>query len=581
MIIPMTKYSFVLLSEQAGDFLQKVSELGVVDITRSSKPADEESLGILDSIRETKHKIESIEKCEDENTKILSSHIADLEKKAQQIEVWGEFDNSKLMRLAANGVHMHFYAIASKKFQQEWTEQYPVFVINELKGKTYFVLAGPKIVNDFPVPELEIPHESAGLIRKQIEKFQSDLAEHKAKLEAKKNEIPALQQSIEEKSAELERHLAGLSSSRAAEGMLTTMVGFAPSENDATLQAELDKLDVYYISENAIEEDNPPIKLKNNKFSSMFEVLTNMYGMPVYGEFDPTVFLSIFFLLFFAMCMGDAGYGLLLIAIGFFLKGKEGGLAKLYKLIITLGIGTTVIGFFLGTAFGVDLSQQSWIPQGLRSCMVTGEIAGYSAQMILALGVGVLHLCLALIMKAIWSIRRSGVKDSLSAMGWATLIVGTVVVLAFAIVGLLSESAAKWLIIGIAAVSALGIYVFNKVGRNPLMNIGAGLWDTYNMASGLMGDVLSYIRLYALGLSGGMLGSTFNLIAQMVKGDDPTWQWIPFVLVLLVGHVLNLAMSVLGAFVHPLRLNFVEFFKNSGYEGRGAEYRPLTSNKSK
>lgn len=90
-----------------------------------------------------------------------------------------------------------------------------------------------------------------------------------------------------------------------------------------------------------------------------------------------------------------------------------------------------------------------------------------------------------------------------------------------------------------------------------------------------MGDVLSYIRLYALGLSGGMLGSTFNTIAEMVKGQDPTWQWIPFVLILLVGHALNLAMSCLGAFVHPLRLNFVEFFKNSGYEGKGLTYNPL------
>ena len=121
----------------------------------------------------------------------------------------------------------------------------------------------------------------------------------------------------------------------------------------------------------------------------------------------------------------------------------------------------------------------------------------------------------------------------------------------------------KFLLIGIAAISALGIFIFNKWGRSPIVNIGAGLWDTYNMASGLMGDVLSYVRLYALGLSGGMLGQTFNLIADMVKGADPTWQWI------------NLGLSGLGAFVHPLRLNFVEFFKNAGYEGQGVEYNPV------
>ena len=149
------------------------------------------------------------------------------------------------------------------------------------------------------------------------------------------------------------------------------------------------------------------------------------------------------------------------------------------------------------------------------------------------------------------------------------------VIVSTGLLGVISENAMKWTLIAVASVSALGIYIFNKWGRNPLVNIGSGLWDTYNMASGLMGDVLSYIRLYALGLSGGMLGQTFNLIADMVKGSDPTWQWIFYLLILLVGHTLNLALCCLGAFVHPLRLNFVEFFKNSAYQGQGSEYKPL------
>ena len=96
------------------------------------------------------------------------------------------------------------------------------------------------------------------------------------------------------------------------------------------------------------------------------------------------------------------------------------------------------------------------------------------------------------------------------------------------------------------------------------------------MATGILGDVLSYIRLYALGLAGGMLGGAFNDLGFMVLGNTPTWQWIPFVLILILGHVLNLAMSSLGAFVHPLRLTFVEYFKNSGYEGRGTLYKPFS-----
>ena len=95
------------------------------------------------------------------------------------------------------------------------------------------------------------------------------------------------------------------------------------------------------------------------------------------------------------------------------------------------------------------------------------------------------------------------------------------------------------------------------------------------MASGLLGDVLSYVRIYALGLAGGMLGGVFNQLAMMVKGDGTWLGWIACIFILVFGHTLNIAMSCLGAFVHPLRLNFVEFFKNSNYEGSGTAYDPL------
>ena len=139
----------------------------------------------------------------------------------------------------------------------------------------------------------------------------------------------------------------------------------------------------------------------------------------------------------------------------------------------------------------------------------------------------------------------------------------------------LNAAATKIAVIAVGVLSVLGIFIFNKPGRNPLLNVGAGLWDSYQMATGILGDVLSYIRLYALGLAGGMLGWAFNEIGTMLLGSHPTWQWVPFLAIVLLGHGLNFAMSCLGAFVHPLRLTFVEYFKNSGYEGKGLEYSPL------
>jgi V/A-type H+-transporting ATPase subunit I len=154
------------------------------------------------------------------------------------------------------------------------------------------------------------------------------------------------------------------------------------------------------------------------------------------------------------------------------------------------------------------------------------------------------------------------------------LIVGGVIVGAFALVGVLESSVATWIIIILGILSALGIFFLNNLHRNPLINFGAGLWDTYQMVTGLLGDVLSYLRLYALGLAGAKLGEAFNAIGTQALGDGGA-NWIWFILIIVVGHALNIVMCVLGAFVHPLRLNFLEFFKNSGYEGTGRKYNPL------
>ena len=252
-------------------------------------------------------------------------------------------------------------------------------------------------------------------------------------------------------------------------------------------------------------------------------------------------------------------------------------------IISVLGVGTFVVGLFLGTFMGIDLYNASWYPDALKSIIIQGEIAGYNIQMVLALAVGVFHICLAMVVKSICYTRQSGFRKNVSTWGWTLLIIGTIITLVISMCAHLSEDVTKTIILVIAAISALGIYVFNTPGRNPLINIGAGLWDTYNMVTGLLGDTLSYVRLFALGLAGGMLGSAFNNLGMMILGDGEgsvigiLLKGIGALAILVVGHLLNLALSGLGAFVHPLRLTFVEYFKNSGYEGKGELYQPFNN----
>lgn len=608
MISPMTKYSFILLSGQTEEFLSKIQDLGVIDITRSVKPVDEKSEALLSEADTVKKALAVLNSCDAEPEKgfrfdgdpveaalkaqadveELKNELSSAKKKLSARKPWGQFSTEAIGRLEAQGLKIRFYSCQKKKFDPAWAEIQPLQVVSETDTTVFFVTVAPVSEEySFPIEPMAAPEGSVNEMELTIKDLETKLSERKKLLGNLKGCIGELRQRYNEKLGALDLYLAESATEMAADSHLAVVTGFAPTEDDKRLCDAFDALGIYYIHEPATKEDNPPIKLHNNWFAKNFEVLTGMYGMPVYDEFDPTPVLGPFFMLFFAMCMGDAGYGIVLMLIALFMKLKMQGtsLGKMYRLIGFLGGMTFFVGLFLGTFFGMSILEASWTPEWLKALCVDGwfpdgKIAGFPVQMVLAVAIGVLHICLAMIIKTINYTKRFGFSKTVSTWGWTTLIVGGIIVIALGMTEVLSEAAFKWVIIALAAVSSLAIFVFNTPGRNPLVNIGSGLWDTYNMVTGLMGDVLSYIRLYALGLAGGMLGNAFNIMGTMILDIPvPGVNWVFCIVILIFGHVLNLAMSCLGAFVHPLRLTFVEYFKNSGYEGTGLKYNPLTKTK--
>ena len=610
MVDKMMKYSFILLSGETEGFLEKLQELGVVDVTRSAKPVDDCSAAMLDTVVSDKKvigKLEGLNFTKDTEWNAIQQageaavlegdlavgaqtalvQLAELElaKSAAEKEMaarlpWGDFDKARLAQLESLGYAVRYYRVPEKKFSQEWAALYPLEVISEDKANVWFVTVAPKGDEyTFPVEPIAAPEGSWKEAEAEVKALNEQIIKAKGLLVKYQSEIPAMQETDRQRLVDLEMYLAKASTEQKADNMLSVLEGFAPVENDEQLCKTFDEMGVLYIREDAAEQDNPPIRLKNGWFASLFEVLTGMYGMPGYKEFDPTPILAPFYLLFFAMCMGDAGYGLVLILFGLGVTKKLINIdmfKNIGPLISVLGVGTLVVGLVLGTAFGINLAEAAWYPAALKKFMITGDIAGFPAQMILALGIGVFHICLAMVVKAIGYTKRFGFKENVSTWGWLILILGGLILAAVGMTNLLSPVAMKIAVIALAVVSGLSIFIFNTPGKNPLANIGSGLWDTYNMITGLLGDVLSYIRLYALGLAGGMLGQAFNILGgMMVENGFGPINWLPFALIVLFGHTLNLAMSCLGAFVHPLRLTFVEYFKNAGYEGKGKEYSPL------
>ena len=596
-------------------FLEQLQELGVVDISRSEKPVDQDSSEMLFKATRAKKVLEYlegidyskdadfeavskatvtvdddavsyVEACRNRLVE-LNSSLNEAEKQMKARLPWGSYDKKALDSLSDLGYKVRFYSVDKKRFEQQWAELYPLQVIEEDEKKVWFVTVAPKSEEySFPVQEMAAPDGTYAEAAAAAARIREDIILAKAGILNAKDYIPAIKEACNNDLVELDRYLADSAGQNAAENLLTVFTGFAPVENEAELSEAFDKMGVLYIKEEAVEEDNPPIKLKNNWFSRQFESFTGMYGMPVYSEFDPTSIVAPFYLLFFAMCLGDAGYGIVLLLFGLMLNRgwvKFAMFDGLGTIISILGAGTVVVGTILGTFFGMSLAEAAWVPQWLKSCMIVGEVevpgmGMFNVQMLLALAIGVFHICLAMTVKAIGYTKRFGFRANVSTWGWLLLIVGGLILAILGAGKFIAPEAIKWAVIVIGTLSALGIYIFNTPGQNPLINIGAGLWDTYNMATGILGDVLSYIRLFALGLAGGMLGQAFNNLAEMVRGDNVI-TWIPFALILLFGHVLNILMSSLGAFVHPLRLTFVEYFKNAGYEGKGAKYNPLSTNK--
>ncbi len=582
MITQMKKYTFLVFHRDYEPFLEQLRELGVVHITQKAAGLIEDDADLQAALQH-----------EDELRRLLkqgapdqliaernevNERIAAAQEAAKQAAVWGDFDAKRIAELKEAGYTLHFYECSSKSFEEGWGIK-----VNEAGGKTYFVAL--EALED--LTELPLPEKSEAAWLQEVEHLKALLAAANARIEAwQKANKERLEQELVEARQQIDWQRVTLSTDKVAEGALCLFEGFCPIDKEAELNAMLAEAQVYYEETDPEKEDATPIKLRNNWFTKLFEPLTSMYGWPNYNEFDPTPILAPFYLLFFSLCVGDCGYGLALILVGW-LIAKEKLRIEMFEglgpIIAVLGVGCTIVGYLSGTFFGIDIYQAEWIPAWAKAPMFkawlgdgTGNWMGYDIMMVLALFIGVFHICLAMTVKAICYTKQNGFHATASTWGWLLLIVGSIATAILASTSVLGPQTTQVILIVIAAISALGIFIFNTPGRNPLINVGAGLWDTYQMATGILGDVLSYLRLYALGMAGAMLGAAFNELGMTVLGENPgVGSIVGFALIVAFGHVLNLLMACLGAFVHPLRLTFVEYFKNVGYEGSGKKYNPF------
>lgn len=592
MIKPMNKYAFLIFHREYEDFLHYLQGLGVVHITERQKPSEEASLKAINderlevkdllrqlkphlaenavlpsaksegAISDTRSALQALEQCED--------RVNTLREQVKRAEIWGEFDPERLALLASSGYRVQAYVISPMAYTPAYEEEYQCIPIAREGLHQYFIRLEEG--NTAPCPEAErvaLPEERLSVLRDKLVEAESAREACKADLA---NAAPQLTASLIAWDAHLENKFsygaARLQGEAKADDTLLFLEGWIPTDTAEVMERELSQTGYYYQQIEIAEADRVPITLKNNVFARGFELLTKLYALPNYNEFDPTVLFAPFFMLFFGLCLGDAGYGLLILLVSAYLyfKNRGKGDTLAYELMMWLGGGGFIIGLLLGSFFGVVLPYASGKDYFLNQ----------DNQMILSVIIGFIQIFFAKGVAAYKVKKQKGMKYALAPFAWIIFMITLIAVFALPALGITLSSTLTYALYAVVGLTALPILLYNSPGDNPLMNVGSALWAAYNNASGLLGDTLSYIRLFAIGLTGAVLGSVFNTLAiEQTEGLNPFVRFPLAFIVLLIGHSINIGLAMIGALVHPIRLTFVEYFKNSEYEGGGIAYNPL------
>ncbi len=605
MITPMTKLTMLIYHRDYNKFLNDLRDHGVVHVHAKKQTLQDENMKA--KMAEVKHINNTIKQLtvlsqrskvngqqtlttelrDEELITFIDKKFVEIDSMQQEISAlqkddnvyaqWGQFPEERLNQIKANNWDVRFFTVPSKKYDNAWEEEFNAFLVNEVSGFSYFTTftSKDKEVN-IDAESFHFPSMTKSEIEAKIDELNKKSSETNNYLaNVAEDAIAHLQEYKKTVNEDADFYKVSEAANTLIDDKLMSLEGWIPTEiKDNTIEW-LSKEDIYFEASEPVKGvDNPPIKLKNRRFAKLFEMIGNMYSIPTYWELDMTPFFAPFFVLFFGFCMGDCGYGALicLVTLGLIISKKLQPMQNVLWLGFFLGLGTVVMGTISGTFFGVPLLDVD-IPIVNRLKAIMFKSDGLYSAFYVSLIIGVFQILFGMCLKIINLTKMHGFGAALSTVGWVILLLGGIVTFLIDGIGIPFYAC---MIIG-----AIFIFLLNGPINSiaaPFKNIGSGLWDTYNMATGLLGDVLSYIRLFALGLSGSILGMVFNDMAVQMSPDIPIVGTIVTLLILLFGHTLNIALSALGAFVHPMRLTFVEFYKNSGFVGGAKEYEPFRKN---
>ncbi|UVR79576.1 V-type ATP synthase subunit D [Parabacteroides distasonis] len=603
MIVKMSKYAFMVYHKEYDTFLSTLRDLGVVHIKETNSVMDNERLQELLAERKqintlmryfknlhaaekdvkfaparelTKEEglklVRKIEELQDKKAQLIASKQS-IEKDLAYMEIWGEFSYQNINRLKRAGYDVTFFTCPTAKYEPEWGVLYNAILINNFQSVTYFItITKEGTLIDIDAERPKMPVQGLAKLRARLDQRTKDIQNVEDELKHRAvGDYKTLEEFDKNLQDEFNLSNALVQTDRQAGDKLMLLEGWVPTENAPALEHELDKQG-YFFQQLEIEDgDKVPIKLRNNKFSKLYEPITKMFSLPNYGELDPTPLFAPFFMLFFGLCFGDGGYGLLVMIACTILKKKVNPDFKPYLTLFQyLGFAALLVGTCTGSFFGVALADIPALSK-IKNYFVNSDNL-----MTFSIVIGLVQIIFGKCVAAYKIKIQKGTKHSIAPFAWVFVIISLALAFGLPMLNVHLPNAVVMVCYGIAILGLVVAYLYNTPGKNVFLNFGTGLWNTYNMASGLLGDTLSYIRLFAIGLTGSILGGVFNTLAvTMTDGMNIVARAICMLLILLVGHSINIALCTISSLVHPLRLIFVEYYKNAEFEGGGKAYEPF------
>ncbi len=605
MIVPMKKVSVIDQAHNKGDMLRALRKVGLMHIyttSKKSKKSDQlrSELDLLNTaqinIEDTNQDVKNIKQeileeidfvklhksilAKIDERKILNESIVKDNLTIDRIKNWGNFNPDDIKKLRKNGVKLYFYTLGKKELASidkdvEYIKLEPVDKQNAI------AVINKRLDPSFPAKLFELPQVSLNEIKKRVELNKKRVDDIQSFLDNKYKYLDCYTHFI--KKREMEIHFDEVSNTTHDDDNLVYITGFIPETKFEKFEKVAKKNSWGYMSEDPNESDTPPTLVEYKKGVGIIKPLFDILGtVPGYHEGDISLWFLMFFTLFFAMIIGDAGYGsvFLLIGIGMHVKTKKVTTANM--LLYVLSIATIIWGSLTGTWFGsgailVNTPLRHLVIPSITNFPTSFDLTSKATQdnmMQFCFILGTIQLVLAEVINIVRKVSKKDISF-IADIGWTM----DILILYFVVLNLVIQAPLNYSIvfpvIGLGFVLVI-VFGAQKPGQPFVKGLKEGLggiFTTFLDTISCFSNLMSYIRLFAVGLATLAIAQSFNSMAAPLMGGVTT---IVAILILIIGHSLNLVMGLLSVIVHGVRLNLLEFSGQLGMEWSGIEYEPFT-----